>query len=187
MWRAAREQASPRASIHPKRLASTLANAYKAKVEKTKAQLVLKKGGGSVDPQPSLDRNVTTEYIDEVVKVDKTPIVKPTYKSAPLVTLRELLPKGVIEDAPQDLEAAQLDQVFRAEFIVMINLLPVPSDAEWEFSEPAQFDVIMNEAFADFIDPDITRMDSIKWPSVGKQTGQEHKPSRPSQTIPQNN
>ena len=165
------EPPAKRTGIH------TLANAYKAKVEKTKAQLVLKKGGGPIDPQPSLDGNVTTEYINEVVKVDKTPIVKPTYESAPLVTLRELLPEGVIEDAPQDLEAAQLDQVFRAEsieFVVMVKPLPkdgIPSDAEWEFPEPAQFDVIMNEAFADFIDTDITRMDIIKWSSVGTQTG----------------
>lgn len=29
----------------------------------------------------------------------------------------------------------------------------------------------MNEAYADFIDPDIRRMDAIKWSSVGSQTG----------------
>ena len=56
----------------------------------------------------------------------------------------------------------------------MIKPLPrdgIPCDAEWEFPEPEHFDTIMNEAFADFIDQDITRMDIIKWSSVGTQTG----------------
>ena len=154
-----------------------LAKAYKAKVDQTKASLVLKQGGGPVDPQPSLEGTVRTEYINEVVKVDPTPIAKPSYAEAPLVTLRDLLPEGVIEDAPQDLEGAQLDQVFRAEsieFVIMIKPLPkegTPIVEEWDFPDPKQFDSIMNEAFADFIDQDITRMDIIKWSSVGTKTG----------------
>ena len=156
---------------------SALAEAYKAKVEQTKASLVLKNGGGPLNPQPSLEGHVETEYINEVVKVNPTPIATTTYATAPLLTLRELLPAGAVEDAPQDLESTQLDQVFRAktiEFVVMIKPLPKdgqPAAVEWEFPDSKLFENIMNHAFAEFIDPDITRMDIIKWSSVGTQTG----------------
>ena len=156
---------------------NALASAYKAKVEQTQAKLVLKKGGGPLNPQPSLEGYVETEYINEVVKVDMAPKVTSSYAAAPLVTLRELLPVGVIDDEPQDLEGANLDQVFRAEtmeFIVMIKPLPkdgIPPAVEWEFPKGGLFETSMNEAFADFIDKDITRMDIIKWSSISTQTG----------------
>ena len=45
------------------------------------------------------------------------------------------------------------------------------SQMEWDIPEAEFFEQIMNEAYADFIEPDITRMDAIKWSSVGSQTG----------------
>ena len=106
-----------------------------------------------------------------------TPKVTSSYAAAPLVSLRELLPVGVIDDEPQDLEGENLNQVFRAEtieFVVMMKPLPkdgVPPAVEWEFPEGELFETIRNEAFADFIDKDITRMDVIKWLSISTQTG----------------
>ena len=61
-----------------------------------------------------------------------------------------------------------LDQVFRTEaidFVIMIKPLPKEGEKpalEWEFPDSDQFKHIMNEAFAEFIDSDITRMDIIK-------------------------
>ena len=87
------------------------------------------------------------------------------------------MPVGVVEDAPQDFESMPLDQKFRAEcieFVVMTKPLPrdgANDDNEWEVPEASFFDNIMNEVFAEFIDTDITRMDAIKWSSVGTQTG----------------
>lgn len=184
---ASNEPAAKRVSIQ------SLANAYNAKVKKTKAQITLKKGGGPVDPQPSLEGSVTTEYINEVVKVDQTPVAKPTYAEAPLLTLRELLPEGVIDDAPQNLEAAQLDQVFRAEsieFVVMVKPLPkdgVPCEEEWEFPEPTMFNTIMNEAFADFIGHYANghyKMVQCGDPDRNRSLYGQHEPSGPGQNIP---
>ena len=155
----------------------TLASVYKARVDETQNKLVLKKGGGPLNPQPSLEGNVETEFFNEVVKVCDKPVAKSSYAAAPLITLRELMPEGVVEDAPQDFESIPLDQKFRAElieFVVMIKPLPKPGvdpDISWEMPEANFFETIMNETFADFIESDITRMDALKWSSVATSTG----------------
>ena len=88
-----------------------------------------------------------------------------------MITFRQLMPTGVIEEAPQDFESIPLDQKFRAEtieFVVMTKPLPKSeSDLEssWEVPDGNFFDTIMNEAFAKYIEPDITRMDALKWSS----------------------
>ena len=154
-----------------------LANTYKARVDETKNKLVLKKGGGPLNPQPSLEGNVETEFFHEVVKVSDKPVAKTSYAAAPLITFRQLMPAGVVEDAPQDFESIPLDQKFRAEtieFVVMTKPLPKPGtdpESSWEVPDGTFFDTIMNEAFAQFIEPDITRMDALKWSSVATNTG----------------
>ena len=154
-----------------------LAIAYKARVDETKNKLVLKKGGGPINPQPSLEGNVETEFFNEVVKVSDKPIAKTSYATAPLVTLRQLMPAGVVEDGPQDFESIPLDQTFRAGslvFIVMIKPLPKPGNdpnVSWEMPDSKFFGTKMNEAFAEHIEPNITRMDALKWSSVATTTG----------------
>ena len=99
---------------------------------------MLKNGAGPLNPQPSLEGNFETEYINEVVKVNTTHIAQSSYETAPLITLRELLPEGTAVDEPQDLESMQLNQVFRAksiEFVVMVKPLHkdgTPPAMEWE-------------------------------------------------------
>ena len=51
-----------------------LASTYKARVDETKNKLVLKKGDGPLNPQPSLEGNVETEFFNEVVKVSDKPV-----------------------------------------------------------------------------------------------------------------
>ena len=76
------------------------------------------------------------------------------------------MPEGVVEDGPQDFESIPLYQTFRAEcieFVVMVKPLLKPGsnpEISWELPDGTFFDTIMNEAFADFIEPDITRMDA---------------------------
>ena len=177
---AGEKRASETDSDAPKAKKTTmqaLASAYQARVVETKNKLVLKKGGGPVNPLPSLEGNVETEFFNELVKVCEKPVAKTSYAAAPLITLRQLMPEGVIEDGPQDFESVPLDQEFRAEFIefvVMIKPLPKQgSDPEntRELPDGKFFDTIMNEAFADYIEPDITRMDALKWSSVATTTG----------------
>lgn len=45
------------------------------------------------------------------------------------------------------------------------------TNVEWDMLASDLFKQIMNWAYADFIDPDITRMDAIKWSSVSTLTG----------------
>ena len=142
-----------------------LASAYKTRVVETINKLVLQKGGGPINLLPSLEGNIETEFFNKVVKVSDKPVAKPSYAAAPLLTLKQLMPEGIVEDGLQDFESIPLDQTFRAEcieFVVMIKPLPKPGsnpDISWELPDGTFFDMIMNEAFSDFIEPYITRMD----------------------------
>lgn len=62
-------------------------------MDEAKSKLVLKKGGGLIYPQPSLKGNLETKFFNEVVKALDKPVAKPSYASAPLITLRELMPR----------------------------------------------------------------------------------------------
>ena len=156
-----------------------LATSYQARVKDTKAKLLQKKTG-SADPVALAEGNVETEMYHEMVEPSTTPVALPSYEKAPVVTLRQLMPKGIsTEQDPDDQDNMPLDKEFKSElieFVVMIKKLeicetPDYSKIEWDLPEAEFFDQIMNEAYADFIESDITRMDAIKWSSVGSQTG----------------
>ena len=95
---AGEKRASETDSDAPKAKKTTmqaLAYAYQNRVVETKNKLVLKKGGGPINPLPSLEGNVETEFFNEVVKVSDKPVAKPSYAAAPLLTLRPIsCPKG---------------------------------------------------------------------------------------------
>ena len=156
-----------------------LAKVYQERVTQTKAKLQGK--AGLANPLPSLEGNHETIMVREMVTHNPTPIATTWYEAAPLVTLRELMLEGM-----QDLqipnktasEIDNLDRTFRSEyieFVLMVKKLDTQGkdidDIEWELPEGEFFEEILNEAFADFIESDITLMDIVKWSSVGSQTG----------------
>ena len=115
-----------------------------------------------------------------MVEQNTKPVQEPSYAKAPLITLRQLMPAGIdTQQDAADAEAMPLDKTFKTElieFVVMVKKLDTTAqidytEIEWDMPDSNLFEQIMNEAYADFIDPDITRMDAIKWSSVGTQTG----------------
>ena len=142
---------------------------YEAKIKDTQ-----KKKTGTA---PDLDTNFKIVPVNETVSAPATAAPKLEYKNAPLLTLRSLLPDA-LDDGTQlalDIPAGSktLDCTFRAErieFVVMTRKVD-DDNADWEIPEPEDFDVLMNNAIADFIDNDLTRMNAIQWSSVGQQTG----------------
>ena len=130
------------------------ANSYQARVKDTKARPLQKKSGSSTPVEIAEGKIETEMYHD--------------------------MPEGIDTEQDADEQSSMpLDQEFKSElieFVVMVKKLDISetadySQVEWDLPEAEFFDRVMNEAYADFIDPDITRMDAIKWSSVGSQTG----------------
>ena len=175
--RGADESGEPKAKKPNTMLA--LAETYQARVKATKEKLLIKQGGTAVAALP-VNKKLETEMFNEVVEVNQTPVATTSYAEAPLITLRQLMPAGIeTENVGENPDSMPLDRTFRSEyieFVVMIKKLDInkktdPATIPWDMPEAEFFYTIMNEAFADFIESDITRMDYIKWSSVGTQTG----------------
>ena len=105
---------------------------------------------------------IKTEMYHEMVEPSATPVALPSYVHAPVVTLRQLMPEGIDTEQDADKQSSMpLDQELKSEliqFVVMVKKLDISetvdySQVEWDLPEAEFFDRVMNEAYADSIDP----------------------------------
>lgn len=73
--------------------------------------------------------NVKTDMYLEMMESSTTPVAVSSYEHAPVVTLQQLMPKGInTEQDPDDQDAMPLDQEFKSElieFVVIVKKLEV--------------------------------------------------------------
>ena len=153
-------------------LRETVTDLYNKKVEETKGVRV---ATGTLAPTRNVDFDV--EQLNAKIAQPALPLKAPTkYEDAPVITLKDLLPAGVKDEAKPD----EIFKTGRVEFIVLEREVAAEEDDpmnttedsfEWEIPDKTRFEKAMGMAIELFSEHDWDRQEILDYSALGWNTG----------------
>ena len=153
------------------RFREAITKAYNRKVEETKSRRAIDGG----DSRDNIDYDITK--VGKSVDAPTAPLAAPVkHSDAPTLSLRDLLPEGLKDEAHGD-ESFKLSRV---DFMILYRKVKNPNDQDmdlddptydWDIPNQTTFEKVMDDAIVSFTAEDPLLLEVIEYSKVGWNTG----------------